>query len=658
MIRHFRIRKAYATIKSSGLFDESYYLWKNPDVGRADLDAITHYLVYGATEGRDPSENFDTSYYLEMYEDVAKSGMNPLIHFIEFGANEGRNPSSKFDTLWYINHYPEVKIAKINPLLHYLSIGKDKDYSPRNPSSLKETQRLKTGRTLVQLSVIIPVFNALAYTKECIGALAHAIVNISTEIIVVNNASNDGTMEWLEEQLATLPNLKVIHNKENKGFAPAINQGIHASQGEYILILNNDTVPAINAIDLLLKAMTENEKLGIVSPVTNFVGEGPQLDPLAEDVTPGTVNHYAEMIANRDGVEFVPSRLVFFCVMIRRQLVDLIGVLDESYIRGNFEDDDYSLRTTIAGWKLGIVRNAFIFHHGSATFKSNKMEYAKHFEENRIKFFSKVDRLSVTPLRLSTFKKKEQTPVASVILRTVDRPRTLMLALNSLANQTRKDFEVVLVNDGGPDIQSMVDSYSDKLTIQYILNNPSKGRTGALNAGARKSRGEWICYLDDDDIYYPWFMETMLNAVAAHPNSKFLYGMAMRALFDHDLSYIDPVEIKAFAGFEYSRERLLVGNAIPINTWFHQRTLYEAVGGFDESFDTLEDYEFLLRATANITPILIPVNISEYRFYISFSNSIIRMREDALVALSRIYDANPVTESELFIQRSETLTQH
>ena len=76
--------------------------------------------------------------------------------------------------------------------------------------------------------------------------------------------------------------------------------------------------------------------------------------------------------------------------MLRRSVNERIGVLDEGFVRGNFEDDEYCARVIMSGYKLGIVNNAFVYHHGSATFKSNEFDYVQNFEENKVRFFKKI----------------------------------------------------------------------------------------------------------------------------------------------------------------------------------------------------------------------------------------------------------------------------
>jgi|GEM_PF-1884868 len=82
-------------IEDSDLFDAGWYLQKYPDVTKTPMSPAQHYLVYGAAEGRDPSEHFSTKWYIKKYQDVAQSGINPLLHYILYGKEEGRKPAPK-----------------------------------------------------------------------------------------------------------------------------------------------------------------------------------------------------------------------------------------------------------------------------------------------------------------------------------------------------------------------------------------------------------------------------------------------------------------------------------------------------------------------------------------------------------------------------------
>lgn len=95
ILQSFRIRKDVFLLYSSDLFDQAWYLAKNPDVAKAKVNPVFHYLRHGGFEGRDPSPNFSSRWYLDTYSDVREAGINPLVHYLKSGMNEGRKPRIK-----------------------------------------------------------------------------------------------------------------------------------------------------------------------------------------------------------------------------------------------------------------------------------------------------------------------------------------------------------------------------------------------------------------------------------------------------------------------------------------------------------------------------------------------------------------------------------
>ena len=103
--------------------------------------------------------------------------------------------------------------------------------------------------------------------------------------------------------------------------------------------------------------------------------------------------------------------------------------------------------------------------------------------------------------------------LVSVIVRTKDRPTLLREALESLANQTYPYLEVVVVNDGGEDVYKIVSEFEEKFShLKYIVHETNRGRAVAANTGLAAAEGEWIGFLDDDDLLLPRAIETLLNA--------------------------------------------------------------------------------------------------------------------------------------------------
>jgi GT2 family glycosyltransferase len=160
-------------IIQSQLFDEAWYLQKYRDVADARLDPVTHYIEFGAGEGRNPNPLFDSAWYLSYYPDVAAAGANPLVHYVEYGSRvqEGRDPHPAFSTLYYLAQNPEIAASGINPLLHYLREGKAAGRLAFDPNAnyvkhvIKERQRfaLESSQILRHIDAMLyrPVFHVL-----------------------------------------------------------------------------------------------------------------------------------------------------------------------------------------------------------------------------------------------------------------------------------------------------------------------------------------------------------------------------------------------------------------------------------------------------------------------------------------------------------------
>jgi|GEM_PF-2134079 len=514
------------------------------------------------------------------------------------------------------------------------------------------TADIKVEDSLPVISIIIPVYNALTMTKACVESLYLFTEGHDFEVIVIDNASEDGTFQWMNEKSKQLAKLNVIRMEKNIGFGPAVNIGLQSANGKYLVILNNDTVVSRGWLTNLISVLKNDSSVGIVSPVTNYVGEGPQIDPQAQNLQPTleSVAEYAQTINERSEVYYEPNRLVFFCVLLRRELVDLIGCLDEGYQKGNFEDDDYCLRTRAAGYRLAIARNTFVYHHGTVTFKMNQISHNQWMETNRNRFYQKAGRIATS---IRPWSPSSTDPKVSVILRTKDRPKLLGKALTSLANQTCRDFEVVLVNDGGEDVSDFVSYFKPYFQITYIRHGSSKGRTAAINAGSQRVQGAWIAYLDDDDILYPWHFEALLKA-AEQSSAGVIYGDYNKALF-YKTEDNSPELLVGAPPWDYSRRDLLVENYLPIHTYIYLRKFVDELGPWNENLDRLEDYDFLLRLSGVTDFYHLRKVTCEYRYYLDCINTVFNGREGYLTALHKIYPQHPVDEDVLLIKRQQVV---
>lgn len=502
------------------------------------------------------------------------------------------------------------------------------------------------------VSIVIPVFNALDYTKACIASIYQAQVKIPFEVLVVNNGSQPEVQAWLETESQQRERLYYLTLSHNLGFAKAVNIGLQKARGQYIVIHNSDTVATTGWLDYLVNAGEHDPELGIMSPMTNYVGEGLQMDEAARGITAAQAERYAAKIRDRTSLIPIPDRLVFFSVMMKRTVVEQVGGLNEGAGLGNFEDDDYCLRTRLAGFKLAIVQNAFVYHHGSKTFTANNINHTNWMDQNRHWYLDTMSKLSgVFPPHVPRSRPRDKAEV-SVIVRTCNRPDTLRIALASLANQTFDPFEVVLVNDGGEDVSGIIGDFEPFLPIRYIQHPERKGAGAALNAGVQAAHGKWVSYLDDDDIIYPYHLEALWAALArTRGEYLFVYSDYNRALLEDRGNHSATIARVPMPTWEFNARDLYANNNIPLHTWMHARECLERVGGFDESLLFFEDWDFLIRTAARYKFLPLRRMTCEYRFYLDRSNATVRQRARQLEQMNIIFDRYPVKDPVLRIRR-------
>jgi|GEM_PF-4427883 len=245
-------------------------------------------------------------------------------------------------------------------------------------------------------SIIILGYNQLELTKSCLDSIARFTAE-PYEIIIVDNGSNNETIEYFKQYKDNRDNVQVIFNGENRGYAGGNNQGLALAGGEYVLLLNNDTVVTDGWLTRMLAIFKNHPEVGLVGPMSNYVA-GPQLIKDVPYRNMKQMHQFAKKLADKNSGQTSESfRIVGFCLMARRAVVDRIGCLDEKFGRGNFEDDDFCIRAAISGFKALIARDVFIHHVGGQTFQALNIDYRQSIEKNWVIFKTKWNIPAVTP---------------------------------------------------------------------------------------------------------------------------------------------------------------------------------------------------------------------------------------------------------------------
>lgn len=240
-----------------------------------------------------------------------------------------------------------------------------------------------------KVSIVIVTYNNWSYTQQCLKSLLANNEYPNLEIIIVDNDSTDET----KVKLARIrhPRVKVLFSPENLGFAGGNKVGCNLATGEYIVLLNNDTIVTPNWIENLIKPLRENDKLGMTGPVSNSVGNDQMLDFFIGNPIIGASEKWLEDFWLLNKGKYRKTELLgFYCVAIKREVYEKAGDLDTNYGIGMFEDDDYCEKVKSLGYELAIVEDVFIYHHGSVSFKKLQTNhYKKIWNKNKLYFESK-----------------------------------------------------------------------------------------------------------------------------------------------------------------------------------------------------------------------------------------------------------------------------
>lgn len=234
-----------------------------------------------------------------------------------------------------------------------------------------------------ETSIIIVTYNGLHdTTAPCLDSIFLNSGESDYEVIVVDNNSSDGTRDYLADLSGREPRLKFIANNTNRGFAGGNNDGIRASSGRFLVLLNSDCLVTPGWIEGLIEPLSRALDIGMVGPVSNSVGNEQKIFTSGRDPEE-IIREGLAWVANSRGSLFVTDLLGFFCVAMRRDVLDKVGMLDEDFGLGFYEDDDYCIRVKRAGYRLVCLEDVFVYHRGGGSFSKAGHDTRKLMKENR-----------------------------------------------------------------------------------------------------------------------------------------------------------------------------------------------------------------------------------------------------------------------------------
>lgn len=379
-------------IRSSGLFDEKFYLLNNPDVRSADIDPLKHFMTTGWKEGRNPSEKFDVNFYLQKNPDVKESGVNPLVHYLRHGMVEGRSPlPSSNQTLpllltnagttitkqltsanirrgiSYIRKYG-FRLFFINvkrrflPNRESLNISNDQSVKILHiDSTIPSRQKSNASLEIydVKISIVIPTKNAGGEFAFLLKMLLAQKGFGELEVIIVDSGSTDETIKIAEEFGVVV--VKIAPEMFSHSYAR--NLGAEKATGEYIFFTVQDALPPNDTFLYNMYQVLSDNGVTAVS-----CAETPREDA---DLFYRQIcwNHYNFLGVNgSDRIFSLPNNRDYVTLRQNGQLSDLANLISRDVFnhygfRLNYAEDlDLGIRLIKDGYKLAFLGSTRIIH--------------------------------------------------------------------------------------------------------------------------------------------------------------------------------------------------------------------------------------------------------------------------------------------------------
>jgi N-acetylglucosaminyl-diphospho-decaprenol L-rhamnosyltransferase len=263
--------------------------------------------------------------------------------------------------------------------------------------------RLAPKDPSIDLSIIIVSYNTIDLLNKCLSSIeAWLEANSHTgEIIVVDNASTDGTAGMIRRRF---PDVTLIENKRNSGFAAANNQGIQAARGQFIVLLNPDTTVLGDAFGQMADYLTTNPEAGIVGPKLLYPDGSVQSSrrrfptrltgylesTIVQDYWPDNrvVRRYYMDDRPDDKTQSV-DWLVGACLMVRREAIEAVGLLDERYFMYS-EEVEWCYRMKQSAWRVIYLPQASVIHHEGASSIQNVPQRQIHFDSSKVLLYRQL----------------------------------------------------------------------------------------------------------------------------------------------------------------------------------------------------------------------------------------------------------------------------
>lgn len=518
---------------------------------------------------------------------------------------------------------------------------------------------------MLDLDIVFVTYQSEKWIENCISSIAGSDYDLKrVHLYFVDNASTDGTVEKLEalqrEQGIAFGSFVIRKSDTNGGFGKGNNLGAGLGSSPYLVFLNIDTEVFSDTLSQLAKQMVEDTGTAFgLWELRQMPYEHPKnYDILTGEVSWASGAAFAirrdlyEQIGGFDENIFMYGEDVDLSWRVRMEgfklrYVPKAAVHHYSYPQAGVVKPGqfvYSavynqlLRNKFGGWKEraeGRIWLALKLIKG-APFKGSrralidayiktwpKLEAAKRWHKEHIEklrgqrftfygFNYEIERVGafVSCGRPSSDKK------VSVIVRTCGRPAVLRETLLSLRAQTYPNIEIVIVEDGPNVSEAMIREEFADLNIIYQATGEKRGRCVNGNIAMQLATGEYLNFLDDDDLFFADHVETLVYALEQKPEYRIAYSMGFETPIEvqsREPYRYDIKDIRTTCSAAFDLQELLYHNIAPIQAVMFEKSIFIECGGLDETLDVLEDMDMWIRYGIHTPFLFVPKTTSVYR---------------------------------------------
>jgi glycosyltransferase involved in cell wall biosynthesis/radical SAM superfamily enzyme YgiQ (UPF0313 family)/Tfp pilus assembly protein PilF len=430
-----------------------------------------------------------------------------------------------------------------------------------------------------KVSVVMAVRNGGPYLEEAIKSIFQQTYQ-NYEFLIIDDASTDETAQVLKN-LDDF-RVRVITNQENLGLTKSLNLGISQARGEYLARMDADDLSLPHRLEKQLQFLENHPEHALVGTPYYQIDESGRITTLVRVLTEDRELRAGLLQQNWFG---------HGSVMMRQAALLQVGGYDERFTYA--QDYDLWLRLADHHKLANLTEPLYCWRATSSCISKEKAKQQQHFARlaqkrarERRNQAGNTDRLRQPGA--------PALPLVSVIVPTFNRPDMLVATLQSILEQTYENHEIIVINDCGLDVADIVGWLNKKGNITYIRHDRNRGLAAARNSGLKLTRGKYIAYLDDDDLFYPDHLETLVTRLET-TDFRVAYTDAHRA---HQVKekgrYVTTCRDLPYS-HDFNADHLLVANQFPVLCLMHEKACLEKSGLFDETLTTHEDWDLWIR---------------------------------------------------------------